>query len=200
MQHSIQRSISSSLWVQLQSPVVSKPSAVYTPSVPAPHTSQTGLDNQTVATIMNQSPDLIYLLFGRKSLISSTLFWQNLFSAETFASFIDLALWFLFSCKSEMIDNKMVVYRHLYSYTSVKCMVRDRESALRSVGTIADANRSQCRLIGSKSSVTAVFKCMMRAHRYFLAGEVDIACRNSLRNTSRLRSPYFMEVRIRLQI
>ncbi|KAJ3296616.1 hypothetical protein HK104_001442 [Borealophlyctis nickersoniae] len=80
-------------------------------------------DNRTVSTMINTSPDLLYLLFGRKSLLSSALFWQSIFSAPTWAWLIDHSTRFLFSWTSDMVEGKSVVYRHLYSFTSVKCVV-----------------------------------------------------------------------------
>ncbi|KAI8853606.1 Alpha/Beta hydrolase protein [Chytridium lagenaria] len=82
-----------------------------------------GIDNKMVNALVNTSPEIIYLLFGRKSVLSSTLFWQSILSPLTFAWVIDLATWGLFSWTSEWIAHKAVVYRHLYSYTSVKMVV-----------------------------------------------------------------------------
>ncbi|KAJ3110630.1 cholesterol esterase [Phlyctochytrium bullatum] len=89
----------------------------------APATKPYGIDNRFVNALVNTSPEVIYLLFGRKSVLSSTLFWQSILSPITFATVIDLATWGLFSWTSEWLAHKPVVYRHLYSYTSVKMVV-----------------------------------------------------------------------------
>lgn len=73
--------------------------------------------------MLNISPEIIYLLFGRKSLLSIALFWQNILTPLSFAWLIDGSVKVLFRWNAEMIDHKNVVYQHLYSYTSVKCVV-----------------------------------------------------------------------------
>ncbi|KAJ3164652.1 cholesterol esterase [Irineochytrium annulatum] len=82
-----------------------------------------GIDNKLVNALVNTSPEVIYLLFGRKAMVSSTLFWQSIFTPATFATIIDICTWGLFSWSSEWISCKSTVYRHLYSYTSVKMVV-----------------------------------------------------------------------------
>jgi lysosomal acid lipase/cholesteryl ester hydrolase len=89
----------------------------------APATKPQGIDNKLINTLVNTSPEVIYLLFGRKSVLSSTLFWQRILTPATFAAVIDVATWGLFSWTSEFLAYKSVVYRHLYSYTSVKMVV-----------------------------------------------------------------------------
>ncbi|KAJ3214633.1 cholesterol esterase [Clydaea vesicula] len=82
-----------------------------------------GIENKTISTLVQTSPDLVYLLFGRKCLLSSTLFWQSMLSPKTFATVIDIAIKFLFSWDSKFMLDKQVVYRHLYSFSSVKVCV-----------------------------------------------------------------------------
>ncbi|KAI8822874.1 Alpha/Beta hydrolase protein [Fimicolochytrium jonesii] len=89
----------------------------------APAAKPMGLENKTLGTMLKISPEVVFLLFGRKSLLSVTPFWQSILSPLSFAWTIDIACNFLFRWKAEMIDHKNVVYQHLYSYTSVKCVV-----------------------------------------------------------------------------
>ncbi|KAJ3157099.1 cholesterol esterase [Geranomyces variabilis] len=89
----------------------------------APAAKPMGLENKTLSTILNLSPEVIFLLFGRKSLLAMALFWQSILSPLSFAWLIDISCYFLFKWSAEMIDHKNVVYQHLYSYTSVKCVV-----------------------------------------------------------------------------
>ncbi|KAJ3407861.1 cholesterol esterase [Chytridiales sp. JEL 0842] len=89
----------------------------------APATKPKGIDNKLIHSLVNTSPEMIYLLFGRKVMLSVTLFWQSILSPATFAAVIDLTTWALFAWKSELISYKSIVYRHLYSYTSVKMVV-----------------------------------------------------------------------------
>jgi len=74
--------------------------------------------------LISASPDIIYLLFGRKSLIPSAVYWKAMLPRPAFVQLIDACLNFLFSWKTKMIDHKAVFYGHLYSYTSVKSVVQ----------------------------------------------------------------------------
>jgi lysosomal acid lipase/cholesteryl ester hydrolase len=89
----------------------------------SPATKPLGLDNKTIHSFVNASPELIYLFFGRKAMLSSVYFWQSVLSVEIFNWGIDQSLWGLFGWRSEFMTSKQVRYRHLYSYTSVKCVV-----------------------------------------------------------------------------
>lgn len=44
----------------------------------APAMSPAGLSNSIVDALMKASPNLMYLFFGRKSILSSTTFWQSI--------------------------------------------------------------------------------------------------------------------------
>lgn len=44
----------------------------------APAMSPAGLSNTVVDALMKSSPNLMYLFFGRKSILSSTTFWQSI--------------------------------------------------------------------------------------------------------------------------
>ncbi|KAJ3063910.1 cholesterol esterase [Quaeritorhiza haematococci] len=89
----------------------------------APVLKPHGLENRVINTLVKSTPDIIYLLFGRKSLLSSCLFWQSILTPLTFASVIDTSMWVLFSWSSKTLLHKSIVYRHLYSYTAVKIVV-----------------------------------------------------------------------------
>ncbi|KAK5670802.1 hypothetical protein BDV3_005007 [Batrachochytrium dendrobatidis] len=89
----------------------------------APATKPHGLENKTIDSLVHVSPEFIYLLFGHRVLLSSALLWQSILSPETFSSIIDMACRFLFGWKANYMDAKHIVYRHLYSYSSVKIVV-----------------------------------------------------------------------------
>lgn len=89
----------------------------------APSTKPLGLDNKTIHSLVNASPDVIFLLFGRRSLLTSLPFWQSIFTPQTFSWILDICMWGLFGWNSEFMNHKSITYRHLYSYTSVKCVV-----------------------------------------------------------------------------
>lgn len=61
----------------------------------------------------------MYLVFGRKAILSSTPLWNHIIYPPLFTNAIDKALGFLFSWKSENItaDQKSAAYSHLYRYS-----------------------------------------------------------------------------------
>jgi lysosomal acid lipase/cholesteryl ester hydrolase len=73
-----------------------------------------------VASLVNASPDLIYLIFGRRCMLASEPFWRTFLSISTFVATLDVAMRGLFGWRSEWIPDKGIVYRHLYSFSSVK--------------------------------------------------------------------------------
>jgi lysosomal acid lipase/cholesteryl ester hydrolase len=87
--------------------------------------SPPGLSAPLVDTMMKTSPTLLYLIFGRKSILSSALTWQSILYPPIFANLIDLSLGWLFDWHSVNISDtqKVAAYAHLYSYTSVKAVV-----------------------------------------------------------------------------
>ncbi|ODV92073.1 hypothetical protein CANCADRAFT_82015 [Tortispora caseinolytica NRRL Y-17796] len=91
----------------------------------APAMSPPGLSNKIADSLMKASPMLLFLLFGRKAILSSTMFWQYLVTPELFIRVIDVALYTLFNWKSKHITHKqkLIAYFHLYSTTSVKSVV-----------------------------------------------------------------------------
>lgn len=91
----------------------------------APAMSPAGLHNPIVDALIKASPNLLYLLFGRKSILSSATFWQSLLYPPIFVRLIDSALTFLFNWRGVNItlNQKLAAYAHLYSYTSTKSVV-----------------------------------------------------------------------------
>ncbi|KAL1878575.1 hypothetical protein VTK73DRAFT_7753 [Phialemonium thermophilum] len=91
----------------------------------APAMSPAGLHNGIVDALVKASPQVLYLLFGRRSILSSATLWQSLLYPPLFAKLIDLGLGFLFNWKTRNISvsQKLAAYPHLYSYTSTKSVV-----------------------------------------------------------------------------
>ncbi|KAG0291120.1 cholesterol esterase, partial [Dissophora globulifera] len=91
----------------------------------APATTPPGLENGLVNSVVKAAPNVIYLLLGRKTPLTAALFWQNLLHPTTYATFIDIAVKFLFGWKSQSMSRvqKAVSYQHLYSFTSVRILV-----------------------------------------------------------------------------
>lgn len=65
----------------------------------APVTKPTGLENQGFNTLVRTSPDIIYLLFGRKCLMSVILFWQKIVPPSIWAAIIEYSIYSIFNCK-----------------------------------------------------------------------------------------------------
>lgn len=74
---------------------------------------------------MLDSPALLFLFFGRKSILSSATMWQSILYPPIFASLIDRSLNWLFNWRSDNIsqEQKIAAYAHLYSFASVKSVV-----------------------------------------------------------------------------
>ncbi|KAF4620372.1 hypothetical protein D9613_000370 [Agrocybe pediades] len=91
----------------------------------APAMSPPGLSAPIVDGLMKASPTLLFLFFGRKSILSSATMWQSILYPPIFASVIDRSLSWLFNWNSVNIstDQKIAAYAHLYSFASVKSVV-----------------------------------------------------------------------------
>ncbi|KHJ32335.1 putative triacylglycerol lipase [Erysiphe necator] len=91
----------------------------------APAMSPAGLSNRIVDALIKASPQVLFLLFGRRSILSSTTTWQSILYPPIFCRAIDLAIKFLFGWKTLNISSsqKLAAYHHLYSFTSTKSVV-----------------------------------------------------------------------------
>ena len=91
----------------------------------APAMSPAGLSNGIVDSLVKASPEVIFLAFGRRSILSSATMWQQLLYPPIFTRLIDSSLWFLFNWSSRNISphQKLAAYPHLYSFTSTKSVV-----------------------------------------------------------------------------
>ncbi|KAJ7188585.1 Alpha/Beta hydrolase protein [Mycena filopes] len=91
----------------------------------APAMSPAGLAASIVDGLMKASPTLMFLFFGRKSILSSATMWQSILYPPIFAKTIDTSLRWLFAWNSYNISShqKIAAYAHLYSFASVKSVV-----------------------------------------------------------------------------
>ena len=91
----------------------------------APAMSPAGLRNGVVDALVKASPEVLFLAFGRRSILSSATMWQSILYPPIFVRIIDMSLSFLFawSGKNISIDQKLAAYPHLYSFTSTKSVV-----------------------------------------------------------------------------
>lgn len=91
----------------------------------APAMAPAALPNHIVDALMKASPDFLFLLFGRRSILSSTTMWQTILYHPIFVWMIDSSLSMLFDWKCRNISRhqKLAAYLHLYSFTSTKSVV-----------------------------------------------------------------------------
>ncbi|KAI2639265.1 Alpha/Beta hydrolase protein [Xylaria nigripes] len=91
----------------------------------APAMSVPGLQNSIVDALIKASPQVLFLLFGRRSILSSATTWQSILYPPIFIKVIDIGNNFLFGWKSKNIavSQKLAAYPHLYSFTSTKSVV-----------------------------------------------------------------------------
>ncbi|KAI8966390.1 alpha/beta-hydrolase [Daldinia sp. FL1419] len=91
----------------------------------APAMSPAGLNNGIVDALIKASPQVLFLLFGRRSILSSATMWQSILYPPLFMKLIDMGLSFLFGwqTKNISVSQKLAAYPHLYSFTSTKSVV-----------------------------------------------------------------------------
>lgn len=91
----------------------------------APAMSPKGIASGIVDSFVKASPDILYLAFGRKSILPSATMWQSILYPPIFVRLIDASLKFLFGWSAQNISphQKLAAYPHLYSYTSTKSVV-----------------------------------------------------------------------------
>lgn len=91
----------------------------------APAMSPKGLHNFLVDALMKSSPAALFLLFGRKAILPSTIFWQSIIYPPLYVKVLDTAMRFLFGwhSKNMSFQQKTASYYHLYSFASVKSLV-----------------------------------------------------------------------------
>lgn len=91
----------------------------------SPATTPHGLYSKFLDIFLKSSPITIFLLFSRKVLMPSVMFWERIMYPPFFDTSIDISNYWLFNWKSENIDKiqKIASYAHLYSTTSVKTVV-----------------------------------------------------------------------------
>ncbi|KAI1080160.1 alpha/beta-hydrolase [Whalleya microplaca] len=91
----------------------------------APAMAPAGLNNGIVDALVKASPQVLFLLFGRRSILSSATMWQSILYPPIFMRCIDMGLSFLFGWKTKNISvsQKLAAYPHLYSFTSTKSVV-----------------------------------------------------------------------------
>ncbi|KAJ2451547.1 cholesterol esterase [Coemansia sp. RSA 2336] len=91
----------------------------------APASTPRGFHNSIVDYFTKATPQMLYLLFGRRRAMSLVYFWINLLPRDLYVAALDFCVRLLFgwSMRNLSQETKCITYWHLYSYTSVKAIV-----------------------------------------------------------------------------
>jgi len=91
----------------------------------APAMSPAGLKSGIVDSFVKASPDVLFLAFGRRAILTSATMWQALLYPPIFVRLMEMSLSFLFNwkCKNITQHQKLAAFPHLYSFTSTKSVV-----------------------------------------------------------------------------
>ncbi|KAJ1668406.1 cholesterol esterase [Coemansia sp. RSA 1646] len=91
----------------------------------APASTPRGFHNSIVDYFTKATPQMLYLMFGRRRAMSLVYFWINLLPRDLYVAALDFCVHLLFGWTMRNLsqETKCIVYWHLYSYTSVKAIV-----------------------------------------------------------------------------
>lgn len=78
--------------------------------------------NPFIHSMVHWTPELVFLLFGRKSMLKSVYFWQSVLSPKAMAWLMDHCMRLLFGWRNRNIKpkDKPLLYRYLFASASVK--------------------------------------------------------------------------------
>lgn len=87
--------------------------------------SPPGLANGIADALIKSSPQVLYLLFGRRAILASAPLWESIIYPPLYIKIIDAGIRFLFNWRAANITTpqKLAAYPHLYSFTSTKSVV-----------------------------------------------------------------------------
>lgn len=91
----------------------------------APAMSPPGLANGIADALIKASPQVLFLMFGRRGILASAPLWESIIYPPLYIKIIDMGIRFLFNWKAKNITvpQKLAAYPHLYSFTSTKSVV-----------------------------------------------------------------------------
>jgi len=126
----------------------------------APAMSPAGLSNGIVDALIKASPQVLFLLFGRRSILSSATMWQSILYPPIFVRAIDMGLSFLFGwhARNMSTSQKLAAYPHLYSFTSTKSVVHWFQIIRTKSFQMYDDDVQPVMALGSVSKYTKVAK------------------------------------------
>lgn len=78
--------------------------------------------NALIKSMVHWTPELVFLLFGRRSMLRSVFFWQSVLSVRAMSWLIELSMRMLFGWNHRNIraQEKPWLYRHLFDSAAVK--------------------------------------------------------------------------------
>lgn len=84
-----------------------------------------GLAESALSSLIQSDPNFIYGLFGKRSMIASTLVWRNILAPRRFLWFIERSLAFLFNWDMDntVLGDRLMGSAHLFSTSSVQSVV-----------------------------------------------------------------------------
>ncbi|KAJ1654404.1 cholesterol esterase [Dispira simplex] len=91
----------------------------------APATTPRGFDSDVINAMANTSPQVLYLLLGRREALSIAITWKEILPSDLNVWVYDICLRFLFGWETCNMgpETKKVCYQYLYSFSSVKTIV-----------------------------------------------------------------------------
>lgn len=91
----------------------------------APAMSPPGLANGIADALIKASPQVLFLMFGRRGILASAPLWESIIYPPLYIKIIDMGIRFLFDwrAKNITVPQKLAAYPHLYSFTSTKSVV-----------------------------------------------------------------------------
>ncbi|KAJ2797060.1 cholesterol esterase [Coemansia helicoidea] len=91
----------------------------------APASTPRGFHNSIVDYFTKATPQMLYLMFGRRRAMSLVYFWINLLPRDMYVAALDACVRLLFgwTMRNMSHETKCITYWHLYSFTSVKAIV-----------------------------------------------------------------------------
>ncbi|KAJ2163179.1 cholesterol esterase [Coemansia sp. RSA 552] len=120
----------------------------------APASTPRGFHNSIVDYFTKATPQMLYLLFGRRRAMSLVYFWINLLPRDLYVAALDFCVNLLFGWTMGNMsqETKCIVYWHLYSYTSVKSIVHWMQIIRRGELQMYDEDPPTCQLLWAPTS------------------------------------------------
>ena len=87
--------------------------------------SVSGFKTKIIQSVVKMTPELVFLFFGRKVMLGFVPFWREVLSPLFYVHMMDWSMRWIFGWHSQnmLLEDKIIFYQHLFSYTSVKQIV-----------------------------------------------------------------------------